>query len=148
MVAAPSGIVPAPTLRIHETADMRVTNLVGLEVYNGANESLGTIENLIVAPTSGKITYAILCFGDSVGMGEKLAAIPWGELTLAGGTAPPVGTPGVTHFVLDLPQDVIARAPVFEREHWPNFADRRWNVEIDQYYMTQRQARLANRQLP
>ena len=52
----------------------RVTDLIGVRVYNPSDENLGKIENLVIDPASGQIRYAVLSFGGFLGMGDKLFA--------------------------------------------------------------------------
>ena len=40
-------------------------------------KSLGTIKELMIEMSSGKISYAVLAFGGFLGMGDRLFAVPW-----------------------------------------------------------------------
>jgi sporulation protein YlmC with PRC-barrel domain len=140
----PGGVhVAAPGVRIGEGMTAKATDLIGLTVFDSANADLGKIENLVVDTTSGTVRYAVLSFGTTLGMGGKLVAIPWDQLRLASKEAG--GQAGMS-FVFDAPKDVIVRAPVFQNNQWPNFADRHWSVEIDKYFNTHRAARRVTRE--
>jgi hypothetical protein len=39
-----------------------------------------------------------------------------------------------TELVLDVDQSVLEKAPGFDKDNWPNFADRTWATEIYSYY--------------
>jgi sporulation protein YlmC with PRC-barrel domain len=54
--------------------------LATFEVENSVGESLGKIEEVMINLASGRVAYAVLSFGGTLGMGEKLFAIPWAEL--------------------------------------------------------------------
>jgi len=56
--------------------------LIGDRVRNRAAEELGTIEEIMVDVSSGRIAYAVLSFGGFLGIGDKLFAIPWKSLEL------------------------------------------------------------------
>ena len=144
----PGGVhVQTPGVRIGEPSGMaRATDLIGLKVCNAANENLGTIENLVLDASSGTIRYAVLSFGTTLGMGGKLIAIPWQQLRLAPKETSSAGMQEPQHFVLDVPKEVLTNAPGFEKDHWPNFADRTWSVEIERYFNTHRAARRAVRE--
>jgi sporulation protein YlmC with PRC-barrel domain len=84
----------------------RASKLVGLNVYNQANESLGDINDLIT-DSQGKISQVILGVGGFLGVGERYVAVPyeklqWVNQPVAGNTAMnsrPVGpatTPSTT----------------------------------------------------
>jgi hypothetical protein len=51
-----------------------------LKVESSVGESLGKIEDLMIDLASGRVAYAVLRSGGTLGMGEKLFAIPWAEL--------------------------------------------------------------------
>jgi sporulation protein YlmC with PRC-barrel domain len=61
---------------------MGADTLIGNDVYNTADESLGTIKELMIDMSSGKISYAVLSYGGFLGMGDRLFAVPWQALRL------------------------------------------------------------------
>jgi sporulation protein YlmC with PRC-barrel domain len=54
----------------------RASKLVGLSVYNDANESLGAINDLLT-DKSGNIKAVIIGVGGFLGVGEHLVAVPF-----------------------------------------------------------------------
>jgi len=52
-----------------------------MAVYNRANEKVGDINDLILAP-DGKISNAVIGVGGFLGMGEKLVAVSFSDLQL------------------------------------------------------------------
>jgi hypothetical protein len=54
----------------------RVSKVVGATVVNEANEKVGTIDDLIVTPTSN-VPYAVLSVGGFLGMGTRLVVVPY-----------------------------------------------------------------------
>src|SRR5881628_3095490 len=85
----------------------RSSKLVGLNVYNDSNESLGSINDLLT-DKSGNIKAVVIGVGGFLGVGEHLVAIPWDKVKFvdqpvaysgAGGAAPKNATntaPGAT----------------------------------------------------
>lgn len=59
----------------------RTSKVVGSKVYNDANETVGTVDDLIVTP-SDKVPFAILSVGGFLGMGTKYIAIPFSSLVV------------------------------------------------------------------
>jgi hypothetical protein len=57
----------------------RVTKVVGSTVVNDANETVGTIDDLIVTPGE-KVPFAVLSVGGFLGMGTKYVVIPYNTL--------------------------------------------------------------------
>ena len=99
--------------------------LTGDKVVNFQKEDLGKIEHLMIDMESGRIAYAVLSFGGFLGMGDKLFAIPWSSLK--------VDT--VEHrFVLNVDKELLKAAPGFDKEHWPDMADRTWGAKVYTYY--------------
>ena len=64
---------------VHRDGQWRVSKLIGLNVYNEANEKIGDIEELIV-DKSAKIDNVILGVGGFLGMGEHYVAVPMEKL--------------------------------------------------------------------
>ena len=57
----------------------RTSKVVGSAVVNEANETVGTIDDLIVTP-SEKVPYAVLSVGGFLGMGTKYVVVPYSAL--------------------------------------------------------------------
>ena len=73
-------------------AGYRASKVIGSSVVNDANETIGTIDDLLVSP-DGKQPYAVLSIGGFLGMGKRLVVVPYDTLkftgnkvTLPGGT--------------------------------------------------------------
>lgn len=66
-----------------QTADeFRTSKLVGANVYNSANENIGSIEDIILKP-DGTMDEAVLSVGGFLGMGDKYVAVPFTSLKMA-----------------------------------------------------------------
>src|SRR6202048_1289234 len=61
------------------TTGYRVSKVVGSTVVNQANETVGTIDDLIVTP-SEKVPFAVLSVGGFLGMGTKYVVVPYSAL--------------------------------------------------------------------
>lgn len=57
----------------------RTSKVVGSAVVNEANETVGTIDDLIVTP-SEKVPFAVLSVGGFLGMGSKYVVVPYSAL--------------------------------------------------------------------
>ncbi len=60
-----------------------------------------------------------------MGMGDKLFAIPWSALTV---------DKVEKRFILNVEKELLKRAPGFDKDHWPNMADRAWGTQVFKYY--------------
>lgn len=94
-------VLPASTLREDEVIDPR-------------GETLGHIEDIMVDVASGRVAYAVLSFGGSLGSGDNLFAIPWSALELD----------RENHaFVLDEDAERLEQAQGFDEDSWPDFTE-------------------------
>ena len=60
----------------------RVSKVVGATIINSANETVGTIDDLIVTP-SDKVPFAVLSVGGFLGLGKKYVVVPYSDLQVA-----------------------------------------------------------------
>lgn len=104
---------------------MGANTLIGNDVYNHKSEDLGDIKEIMLDIRTGKVRYAVLSFGGFLGMGEKLFAVPWAALTLDTMNK---------RFVLKVEKEKLSSAPGFDKDKWPDMADRSWSEEIHAYY--------------
>jgi PRC-barrel domain len=63
----------------HKEGQWRSSKLIGVDVYNGANEKIGDIEELLL-DKSGKIENVVLGVGGFLGMGEHYVAVAFDKL--------------------------------------------------------------------
>lgn len=59
----------------------RTSKVVGSTVYNEANETVGTVDDLIVTPAD-KVPFAVLSIGGFLGMGTKYVVVPYSQLEI------------------------------------------------------------------
>jgi len=64
---------------VHRDGQWRSSKLIGVDVYNDANEKIGAIEELIVDKSS-KVEDVILGVGGFLGVGEHYVAVPMDKL--------------------------------------------------------------------
>jgi sporulation protein YlmC with PRC-barrel domain len=103
----------------------KVSAVLGADVKNTQNESLGEVQDLVIDGHTGKVQYAVLSFGGLMGFGDKLFAIPIGSLQ---------GATGREFFILDISKDRLKNAPGFNKNQWPDFADPQFRNPVDSYY--------------
>ncbi len=111
---------------IEETDRLIASDKVeGSAVYNRQDEHLGTVHNLMIDKTSGKVAYAVMSFGGFLGMGESYHPLPWRVLTYdtrKGG------------FVVDLDRSKLEKAPSYTANDMPDWSNRNYGNRIDDYY--------------
>jgi sporulation protein YlmC with PRC-barrel domain len=75
---------PATTAPKYFTADhqVRVSKVVGASVYNDQNQSVGSIDDLLMSDNDHKAATAVISVGGFLGMGAKLVSVPFDQLKI------------------------------------------------------------------
>ncbi|MDD2893520.1 MAG: PRC-barrel domain-containing protein [Halothiobacillaceae bacterium] len=95
------------------------------EVVNRLGENLGNIKDLMIDIDSGRVAYAVLEFGGFLGMGSKLFAVPLSAMEVDTANH---------RFIFDQNKESLDNAPGFDKDEWPNFADRDWGASVHSHY--------------
>lgn len=106
---------------------MGAGTLIGDDVVNGQEESLGDIKEIMLDTRSGQVAYAVLSFGGFLGIGEKLFAVPWQALQLDTVNK---------RYVLNIEKERLKAAPGFDSNDWPDMTDVTWVTQIHNFYGT------------
>ena len=101
------------------------TDMVGDDVINLKEETIGKVEDVVLDVATGEVAYVVMSFGAWFGIGGKLFAIPFHSLTFA---------PVRGCFVLDADKAKVERAPGFSRDDWPDYANPTWADNMFQYW--------------
>lgn len=115
-------------------ATMRVSELTGMDIKNQKGEDIGEIEDLVVDAKSGKVRYAAVSYGGILGIGDKLFAVPFEAFKFKQDT----DDADDVVLVLDISKQQLEGAQGFDKDNWPNFADRKFTDELDQRYKIKR----------
>ncbi|MBL9120827.1 MAG: PRC-barrel domain-containing protein [Phycisphaerae bacterium] len=103
---------------------IKLTEVLGMNIKSPSGEALGEIEDVVVDPSTGKVSYAVLSFGGFMGFNDKLFAVPWTSLT-----ARKDGS-----VVFPVTKDRLKNAPGFDKSNWPTTANQTFNSEVENYY--------------
>ncbi len=87
--------------------DWRSSKVIGLNVYNAANEKIGDINDLIIG-SSGAITHAVVGVGGFLGIGEKNVAVPFSSVKMSR------DKDGKPTAMVDTTKDALTAAPAFK----------------------------------
>lgn len=79
---AAAGTTAGTFATAQSTDEWRSSRLVGMAVYNEANERVGDISELILN-ANGQIEHAVIGVGGFLGIGEKLVAVSFSDLNIA-----------------------------------------------------------------
>ncbi len=101
------------------------SSIIGTNVLNKNNESIGEIKDLMIDLRTGDTQYAVLSFGGFLGMGDKLFAVPLASFDVD------------THrekFILDIDKTRLEKAPGFDKDNWPSTADDTFVNSVYSFY--------------
>jgi sporulation protein YlmC with PRC-barrel domain len=84
MGAAGPTATPTPSAPKYFTADhqMRASKVVGASVYNDKNESIGSVDDVLMSDSDHKAGTAVISVGGFLGMGSKLVSVPFDQLRI------------------------------------------------------------------
>lgn len=108
----------------------RASTIKGMNVFNLEGDKIGSIDELVINVETGRVAYAALSVGGFLGVGDKLFAVPWREFRLEVDEKD-------KFFRLDIDKATLKDAPGFDKDAWPNEADKHW-AEVEQYYKENR----------
>ena len=101
--------------------------IVGVNVKNYANEDLGEITEVMLDKLTGQVAYVVLESGTFLGMGGKLFALPWNALHY---------DDTKECFKIDIDKEALKKSPGFDKDHYPDMADRTWGQNISNIFKT------------
>jgi sporulation protein YlmC with PRC-barrel domain len=98
----------------------RATALIGMTVRDPQGENLGTVRDLVFDSKDDRIHYAVMGHGGTLGVGEKLFAIPWDAVSIKSLT----GKPGDEGFIANAQKAALDANPGFNKDNWPAEGDK------------------------
>lgn len=110
---APATPAPAASFIGMQTADqMLASDLIGMSVRGAGNESIGEINDVVVA-RDGRVIGAVIGVGGFLGIGEKDVAVPFQMVELVR------GSDAGDHVVVRKTKDELKAAPTFQEYEAP-----------------------------
>jgi sporulation protein YlmC with PRC-barrel domain len=81
---ASSTAATTPSTPKYFTADhqVRVSKVVGASVYNDQNQSVGSIDDILMSDNDHKADTVVISVGGFLGMGSKLVSVPFDQLKI------------------------------------------------------------------
>ncbi|MGG6892302.1 PRC-barrel domain-containing protein [Rhizobium sp. BR 315] len=88
---------------------LRSDQLIGVDVLNKQNVALGSVEDLVMSPQTGKIAYLVIAHGGIFGIDKKYVPVPWGDFKI---------TPSGSLLVLDAKESVMQAGPMVSHDQF------------------------------
>ena len=110
------------------TMSTRSDQLIGTEVRNQKDESLGSVDDLVMSPTTGKIAYLIVARGGLFGFDQNYVPVPWTDIK---------ATPNMNLLVLDTSKSAMDGAPEVKHNQFlttEQYAET--SQKVDNYWKT------------
>jgi len=106
-----------------EVTIFRSVDLLNKYVRNDKNEPLGHVEDYVIDMKDGHIVYAAVAYGETLGFGGKLFAVPPKALRLS---------EDMKYFILNVNKEEFDKTAGFDANKWPAEADAKWATNKDE----------------
>jgi len=106
-------VTPVPGTK-GSASSWRASQVIGLNVKNAGDETIGEIQDLVLDMKSGEVLAVVISSGGFLGVADTLSAVPVSVLRYDG-TA--------KAFKTKLTKDQLGKAPQFKSTAWPDYND-------------------------
>jgi sporulation protein YlmC with PRC-barrel domain len=109
-----------------DATSFRSDQLIGTDVVSPRDESLGTVDDIVLSPRTGKISYLVVRHGGFLGIDDKYVPVPWEDFKV---------TSGATLLVLDSNKNVLDAGPQVKEDQFSangDFASQ--SRKVDDYW--------------
>lgn len=114
----------------------RSSELLATEVRNPKNVSLGSVDDIIMDPATGKIAYLVIERGGFLGINQKHVPVPWASFK---------ATPDVSLLVLDSDKPIMDGAPRVEANKFSaNGGFEQESQKVDAYWKANPVSKASN----
>ncbi|WP_448189819.1 PRC-barrel domain-containing protein [Azospirillum sp. sgz301742] len=96
-----------------------------IKLYGAQGEDVGSIDDVMLDPASGRIAYAVVEVGGFLGLGQHKMPVPWAAFA---------ANPNGEGLVLNVSKERLRGAPQLSGSDRPAMADRQWAMAVHTYY--------------
>jgi len=95
-------------------ASWRASQVIGLDVKNSSDETIGEVEDLVLDMKAGEILAVVVSSGGFLGVADTLSAVPVSALRYDS---------DAKAFKTKLTKEQLGKAPQFKKDAWPNYSE-------------------------
>ena len=95
------------------------------DVVNPEGRDLGQVQDFMLDMEHGRVALVIVSFGGTLGLSDKWFALPYDRLKWS---------PADRKFVMNMPREVLEKAPGLDKDKWPEELDFTWLRRCYDYY--------------
>jgi sporulation protein YlmC with PRC-barrel domain len=99
--------------------------MIGADIQNIKGIKIGNVEDVMIDPESGRISFAVLRFDKPLGKPDTYFAVPVEAMKFA--------TEGEA-ISLDIEEKKLNKAPEFDHNNWPIRSNRKFVKSIHEFY--------------
>jgi sporulation protein YlmC with PRC-barrel domain len=101
-----------------QTGEMLAEDIIGANVRNAQNESIGSVSDLIL-DQNGQLKGAVISVGGFLGIGDKKVAVPWSEVKMSSAATASGSAGGSTAsadpvVMVNMTKDQLKEAPAYK----------------------------------
>tara|TARA_R110002073_G_scaffold184636_13_gene343107 strand:- start:4204 stop:4560 length:357 start_codon:yes stop_codon:yes gene_type:complete len=101
------------------------SSLHGIEIVSPSGRKIGTLEDVAVSATSGRVLYVLVSLASPSEIGEQLYAVPWETLSF---------DPATDRCVLNVPVETLREAPALPSPQAFSEADPRLRYALNSHF--------------
>jgi sporulation protein YlmC with PRC-barrel domain len=121
--------------------NLRVSNIIGMNIENSQRQNVGQVSDFVINARTGNVSYVAVTYGGLLGVGDKMYAVPYEAFQWK------QDPDNASHhiLVLNVTKDQLEGDPGFDQDHWPDFANQKYLMELDTRYKIDRANRRRDR---
>jgi hypothetical protein len=108
-----------------QTRFIPTNRLQQYDVVNKQEQDMGQTQTFVVDMLDGRIAFVIVSFEGFLGISDKWFAMPWEIMTWS---------PEKMKFVIDMPKDVLEKAPGMKKDKWMEDINSDWLANCCRHY--------------